>query len=150
MPEFKFKTRRPTRSDVPGYTPPRKKAEPPVDLSSVSIQGKTPDSQQEWWASQWLDRKRLSYDYQYRAFGGGPEYFYDIDFLVHTVPLYTIVELLGNHWHTDTLGQDDRLRQLRIEEAMRDIAKIPIQFIEAEDMLNREGVERRLEEIFRG
>ncbi len=149
MKEFKFKTRRAARVDVPGYTPPRKVAEPAIDLSTVSIQGKTPDSQQEWWCAQWLDRKKLTYEYQYTVFGGGPEYFYNIDFVVKTVPLWTMLELLGNHWHTDQLGQDDRLRELKIENAMRAVAKIPMSSIQAEDMVNRETVEAALERIFR-
>jgi hypothetical protein len=112
------------------------------------IQGKTPDSKEEWWVSQWLDRKRYRYEYQYVVFAGA-DHFYKLDFLVYTVPLYTMVEPLGNHWHTDRLGQDDRLRQLKIEDAMRPVAKIPIQFIAVEDMVNRESVEAACERIFR-
>ena len=113
------------------------------------IQGKTPDSRQEYWASQWLEYKKLPYQYQYRAFAGA-KYFYDIDFMVWTRPLATMIELNGGFWHYAELGQDDRKRQLEIEDAMRDIAKIPIQFLWAEDMISRETVELGLERIFRG
>jgi hypothetical protein len=142
---FKFKTRRARPIKVETYAPPRPaKVEEEIGL----IQGMTPDSKEEWWVSQWLDRKHLQYAYQYRVFGGGPEYFYNLDFLVYTRPLATMLEPLGNHWHTDQLGQDDRKRQLEIEDVMRDIAKIPIQFITVDEMINRESVEAALERIF--
>lgn len=104
-------------------------------------------SKEEYWVSVWLDRRRLGYKYQYTIFAGA-DHFYKLDFLVYTVPLFTMVEPLGNHWHTDRLGQDDRLRQLRIESAMKDRARIPIRFINVEDMLNRDTVEAALERIF--
>jgi len=145
MPEFKFKTRRPARVDVKIIRPPRiAAAVEPVGL----IQGITPDSQQEWWVAGWLDRKGLAYKYQYLVFPG-VEDFYHIDFVVYTVPLWTMLELNGGHWHYGELGQDDRLRELKIEDAMRDKAKIPIRFLWAPDMMTRETVYAGLERIFR-
>lgn len=143
---MKFATRPARRIDVPAYSPER--ARVPEEIPGL-IQGIQADSKEEWWVSLWLERKRLRYQYQYRVTSGGPEYFYKLDFLVYTVPLWTMVEPLGNHWHTDRLGQDDRKRQIEIENAMRSVAKIPIQFITVEDMINRETVEARLERIFR-
>ena len=141
---FRFKTRKTRRVEVDPYSPPREaEAQEVIGL----IQGQIPMSKEEWWVSQWLDRKRYQYKYQYNVFGGA-DHFYKLDFLVYTVPLYTMVEPLGNHWHTDRLGQDDRFRQLQIENALRDIARIPIRFIDVEDMLNRATVEAALERIF--
>lgn len=142
---FKFKTRRPARIDVPNVIP-RKQAAPPEPVGQ--IQGITPDSQQEWWVSQWLDRKKLDYKYQYLVFPG-VEDFYHIDFVIYTVPLWTMLELNGGHWHYGELGQDDRLRELKIEDAMRDKAKIPIRFLWADDMMTHETVYAALERIFR-
>jgi hypothetical protein len=142
---FKFKTRSARPLDVKAGLP-RKPAE--VEEPMGLIQGQVPMSKEEWWVSQWLDRKKLRYHYQYRVFGGKVKNFYNLDYLVYTVPLATMLEPLGNHWHTDTLGADDRKRQLEIEDAMRDIAKIPMQFIKVEEMVNRESVEAALERIF--
>ncbi len=140
---MKFKTRRPARVDVPNFEIRQATPDEVIGL----IQGRVPMSKEEWWVSRWLDRKRMTYDYQYTVFAGA-KHFYNLDFLVHTVPLYTMVEPLGAHWHTDRLGQDDRIRQIKIENALRDIAKTPIQFIMVEDMINRDAVEARLERIF--
>lgn len=142
-----FSTRKPRPVDVSARPIPRPSQADDAVPPGTRIQGITPMSKEEWWVSQWLDRKRLGYKYQYTVFGGA-DHFYKLDFLVYTVPLYTMLEPLGNHWHTDRLGQDDRLRQLRIESAMRDQAKIPIRFINVEDMLNRDTVEAALERIF--
>jgi hypothetical protein len=144
---FKFKTRRPRPIEVQRYPIPRESQPDNAVPPGARIQGRIPMSKEEWWVSLWLDRKQYSYDYQYNVFGGG-DHFYNLDFLVHTVPLYTMVEPLGNYWHTDRLGQDDRLRQLRIETALRDIAKLPMQFINVEDMISRDTVEAALERIF--
>jgi len=144
---YKFKTRRAKRVDITPYEPPRESDRSDAVPPGATIQGQIPMSKEEWWVSQWLDSKRYGYKYQHVVFGGA-DHFYKLDFLVYTVPLYTMVEPLGNHWHTDKLGQDDRLRQLRIESAMRDVAKIPIRFINVEDMLNRDTVEAALERIF--
>jgi len=142
---FKFKTRRARRIDVPNSNPPRQAAAPePVGL----VQGITPDSQQEYWVSLWLDRKDLGYKFQYLVFPGAED-FYNIDFLVYTVPLATMLELNGGHWHYGELGQDDRLRQIKIEDAMRDIAKIPMRFLWADDMMTHETVNAALERMFR-
>jgi hypothetical protein len=144
--EFKFKTRRPARVELHPYDPPRQSESDAVP-PGYRIQGQIPMSKEEYWVSVWLDKKHMGYEYQRNVFGGG-DHFFKLDFLVYTVPLYTMLEPLGNHWHTDRLGQDDRLRQVLIENALRDIAKIPMQFIHVEDMLNRQTVEAALERIF--
>jgi hypothetical protein len=63
-----------------------------------------------------------------------------VDFVVMTVPLATMVEPIGNHWHTGELGADDKKRQADVEDAMRDIAKTPILNLWIPDMLNAERV----------
>lgn len=142
---FKFSTRKVRAPEIRPYNPPRPGE--PEEVIGL-IQGQIPMSKEEWWVSQWLDRREYDYKYQHVIFAGA-DHFYKLDFLVYTVPLYTMVEPLGNHWHTDRLGQDDRKRQLEIESVMRPVAKIPIQFIDVEDMLNRDTVEAALEKIFR-
>lgn len=144
---MKFKTRTPARHEVIPYDLNPRASQDDAVPPGTTIQGQIPMSKEEWWVSQWLDRRRYSYEYQHVVFAGA-DHFYKIDFVVHTAPLYTMVEPLGNHWHTDRLGQDDRLRQLRIENEMRSIAKLPMQFINVEDMIDRQSVEAALERIF--
>lgn len=144
---YVFKVRKARRSLPKEY--PQPKAPKPIDEAIGTIQGIVPDSKEEWWAALWLQRKHYSFQYQYVVNPGAARGFYRIDFLVLTRPLATMVELNGGHWHDGELGQDDRLRQIIIEDAMRDIARIPEQIIWADDMLNREALEAALERIFR-
>jgi hypothetical protein len=145
--DFHFKTSKAhgVQIDTRANRPPR--APKPPEEPRGLIQGIYPDSKEEWWTSLWLNKKRLGYKYQYQI--GAVDHFYKIDFVVYTVPLWTMVEPLGNHWHTDTLGRDDRKRQEEIEYAMRDVAKIPMQFIWPPDMISRLTLEAALEKIFR-
>jgi hypothetical protein len=108
------------------------------------IQGQVPDSKEEWWVSRALDRLRLSYTYQYPVNGGRARGGYMIDFLVDTVPLKTMIEPIGNHWHTGELGSDDQKRQADIESLMRDIARIPILNLWIPDLINEDAVYMRL------
>lgn len=145
MTEFRFKTSRAKPIKVQTYPLPRiAKPEEPIGL----IQGQVPDSKEEYRCAMWLEHKRLGYQYQYTVFGGGPKYFYNIDFVVYTVPLWTMIEIYGGHWHDTELGQDDRKRQLEIENYMRDIAKIPMSILWAADLINRQTEEAALERIF--
>lgn len=146
---FHFKTSsspRKIRIDTRANKPPRPPVEPAPQL--FPIQGIMPDSKEEFWCALWLDGKKLAYKFQYRVFGG-PKYFYNIDFVIYTVPLWTMLEIYGNHWHTDTLGRDDKKRQTDIENSMRDVAKIPMRFLMADDLINRETEEAALERMFR-
>jgi hypothetical protein len=143
---MKFKTSRARATKVQTY-PIDKPTAPPEPTGGI-VQGKITDSKEEFWCAMWLERKKLHYDYQYTVFGGGPKYFYNIDFVVYTVPLWTMIEIYGGHWHDSELGQDDRKRQLEIEDKMRDVAKIPMRILWASDLVNRQTEEAALERIF--
>lgn len=118
--------------------------EVPEDEPMGTIQGKVPDSKEEWWVSRALDRLGLPYTYQYPINGGRQRGGYMIDFLVHTVPLATMIEPVGNHWHTGELGADDKKRQADVENIMRDIAKTPILNLWIPDLIDQETTFRRL------
>ncbi len=123
--------------------------EKPVEEEIGLIQGQVPDSKQEWWISRALDRIGVPYTYQYPVNGGRQRGGYLIDFLVHTVPLATMVEPIGNHWHTGELGADDRKRQADVEDAMKDIARVPLVNLWIPDLLDEDTVYRKLlQEIF--
>jgi len=119
-----------------------KESEEPIGL----IQGQVPDSKEEWWIAKGLNRLGISYQYQYPVFGGraGGRGGYMVDFVVLTVPLATMIEPIGNHWHTGELGADDRKRQADIEDAMKDMARIPILNLWIPDLLDEETVYQTL------
>ena len=134
---YKFKTPRPSQK------PKFDLADLPVASENDEIgliQGKVADSKQEWWVAQALERLKLNYIYQYPINGGSTRGGYKVDFVVLTVPLATMVEPIGDHWHTGELGADDRKRQVDVENAMRDIARTPILNLWIPDLLDRETV----------
>src|SRR5687768_4047867 len=102
------------------FPTPRRRAKPKLEKSfDVEkeldepiglIQGQTPDSKEEWWISKGLNRIGIPYTYQYPVNGGRKRGGYLVDFVVNTVPLATMIEPVGNHWHTGELGADDKKR----------------------------------------
>ena len=108
------------------------------------IQGQVPDSLQEWWVSRALDRLKMSYTYQFPIEGGRKRGGYLIDFVVDTVPLKTMVEIEGNHWHTGELGSDDKKRQADVESAMQSVARIPIVSLWVPDLLDVDTIYDKL------
>lgn len=111
-----------------------------------TIQGQTPDSKEEWWISKALDRLGISYTYQYPVGGGRTRGGYLVDFVVHTVPLATMIEPVGNHWHTGELGSDDLKRQADVEAAMQDFCRIPIVNLWIPDLINEDTVFQKLQQ----
>ena len=138
---YKFKTKRRARPKLDAEPVEQKAQEEPIGL----IQGQVPDSKQEWWIARALDRLHMSYTYQYPVNGGRQRGGYMIDFVIHTVPLWTMVEPIGNHWHTGELGADDKKRQADIEDLMRDVCKSPIVLLWIPDLLDEDTVFRRLQ-----
>ncbi len=102
------------------------------------VQGKKVDSVQEWWVARALWKMKLSFQYQYSVFGGSTRGGYFIDFVVYTAPLWTMIEIYSNHWHTQELGADDRRRQVEIEAAMSDVARIPMTILWADQLTDEE------------
>jgi hypothetical protein len=142
---YKFPTRRRAAKPLLDKLPkPKAVEEEPIGL----IQGQTPDSKEEWWISRALDRLKLPYTYQYPINGGRQRGGYLIDFLVHTVPLATIIEPIGNHWHTGELGADDKKRQADVENIMKDIARVPMTNLWIPDLLDAETVFQRIAREF--
>jgi len=132
---YKFPTRRQSspKMDKP---PEDKPPEEPIGL----IQGQVADSKQEWWVAQALGRLGLPYDYQYPVQGGRTRGGYLVDFVVYTTPLATMIEPIGNHWHTGELGADDRKRQADVESIMQSFCRIPMLNLWIPDLLDAETV----------
>ncbi len=81
------------------------------------IQGKQPDSKEEVWVAQALDKLKLKYIFQFELVTAGLRGGILIDFLVLT-PFTVPVEIMGEYWHTGEMGADDKLRQSFIEKAI--------------------------------
>ena len=138
---YKFPTRRRrAKPKMEQALPPEKPDDEPIGL----IQGYVPDSKQEWWVAKALNRIKIPYQYQYPVYGGRQRGGYMVDFVVQTVPLATMIEPIGNHWHTGELGADDKKRQADVEDAMKDIARIPIINLWIPDLLDEETVYQTL------
>ena len=118
---------------------------PVIDENNVDdqigyIQGQVPDSKEEWWISQAGDMIGIPYQYQYPVNGGRERGGYMLDFVFFTIPLWTIVEPVGNHWHTGELGADDKKRQADVEFLMQDTCRIPIVNLWIPDLINKDVV----------
>ncbi len=80
------------------------------------IQGKKPGSMYEWRLARALETNGYEYDYQVsvaggRAMRGGQV----IDFLVHTVPMFTPLFADGEYWHTGQLAREDSYKRAFID-----------------------------------
>lgn len=137
---YKFPSKRSARPrlDKPISETP---AEEPMGL----IQGQVPDSKEEWWIAKALNRLGISYTYQYPVQGGRARGGYLVDFVVNTVPLATMIEPVGNHWHTGELGSDDLKRQADVEAVMQSFCRIPIVNLWIPDLLDEETVFQKLQ-----
>jgi hypothetical protein len=108
------------------------------------IQGQVPDSKEEWWIAKALNRIGVSYTYQYPVSGGRTRGGYLVDFVVNTTPLATMIEPIGNHWHTGELGSDDKKRQADVESEMQSFCRIPIVNLWIPDLMDEETVFQKL------
>jgi hypothetical protein len=100
------------------------------------IEGKTPDSKEEWWIALALWKLGHDFSYQVPVFGGywvrGGQI---LDFIVHsTVPRETIIQFNGDYWHHG--GDEEIFSQQRLEEEYRDRANILVMW--SEDAPNKD------------
>jgi hypothetical protein len=140
---YKFPTRRKKKPSL--EHPPIEENEDDEQIGL--IQGQVPDSKEEWWISKALDRLGVSYTYQYPVEGGRVRGGKLVDFVVDTVPLKTMIEPEGNHWHTGELGSDDKKRDADVENAMQDFCRIPIVKLYIPDMIDEDAVYNMLQQV---
>lgn len=143
---YKFPTRRSAKPRLDKPVSDLQPAEEPIGL----IQGQTPDSKEEWWIAKALNRIGIPYTYQYPVGGGRTRGGYLVDFVVETVPLATMIEPVGNHWHTGELGADDKKRQADVEAVMQSFCKTPILNLWIPDLMDEETVYQRLRQELLG
>lgn len=79
------------------------------------VQGKQPDSKEEFWVSLALDRLKIPYIFQFELLQATLRGGIKIDFLV-LFPFAIPVEVMGEYWHTGEMGSDDKMRQAIIEQ----------------------------------
>lgn len=137
---YRFPKRRTKKPDLEKLKTDTVPQDEPIGL----IQGQVPDSKEEWWISRALDRMKIPYIYQYPINGGRTRGGYMVDFVVQTIPLATMIEPKGNHWHTGELAKDDLKRQADVENAMRDFCRVPILNLWIPDLLDQETVFQKL------
>lgn len=81
------------------------------------INGRTPQSVEEWRVAVALWKYRHEFHYQFQVFSiAGAKGTFFVDFLVtSTVPESTPLEIFGKYWHEGQLGSEDRYRLVMIE-----------------------------------
>lgn len=137
---YKFPTRRFGRPRLESPLVNEKPPEEPMGL----IQGQVPDSKEEWWIAKALNKLGIGYTYQYPVAGGRTRGGYLVDFVVSTTPLATMIEPIGNHWHTGELGSDDLKRAADVEAQMQSFCRIPILNLWIPDLIDEDTVFQRL------
>jgi len=94
------------------------------------IEGKKPQSKEEWWIALALWKLGHDFSYQVPVFGGywvrGGQI---LDFIVHsTVPKDTIIQFNGDYWHVGS--SEEIFSQQRLEAEYRDRAKVLVMWSE--------------------
>ena len=79
------------------------------------IQGKRPDSKEEVWVAQALEKLKIPFIFQFELLESRLRGGILIDFLV-LFPFAIPIEIMGEYWHTGEMGSDDKLRQAIIEQ----------------------------------
>lgn len=74
------------------------------------VQGKMPDSKNEWYFALACDKLELEYIFQYQI-GGGERGSQWVDFLVMTGLGWAACYIQGAHWHTRETRTEDTLKQ---------------------------------------
>jgi hypothetical protein len=144
-----YKFKKSHRSRKPQFEKPPTEEKPHEPTTGI-IQGQRVDSKEELWVAHALDKIGIPYTYQYPVQGGRARGGYIIDFVVHTVPLATMIEPIGNHWHTGELGADDKKRQADLENIMQSTCRIPLVNLWIPDLLNEDTVHQKLIQVLYG
>ena len=80
------------------------------------IEGKVPDSKEEWWTYLALMKYEIPFDYQWEIAGGTSRRGgLIVDFVVYN-PMQTPFEVNGDYWHKDEMDGMDKMDLITIEE----------------------------------
>jgi len=111
---YRFRTaRQGALRDTPALQFEEKEPEPLVK----PIQGRMPDSKEEFYVAMALYKLGHSFIYQYQVFGGtGIRGGQIVDFLVRTtVPRSTLIQVYGKYWHSGEMGSEDKFKLAQLE-----------------------------------
>lgn len=86
--------------------------------ATYEIQGRQTGSINEYYVAKALDLIGLKYDFQQALRGGYRAGGFVVDFIVYT-PFPVPLEVYGDHWHTGSLGANNRYRLDVIESMYR-------------------------------
>ena len=110
---------------------------PPEEEPLGLIQGKTPDSKEEYWVAQALYKYEVEFDYQWEIFGGTSRRGgLVVDFVVWN-PMQTPLEVNGNYWHRGEMEGGDKYDLIAIEDYFKREAIV----LWGEDMQTEEDVD---------
>ena len=113
------------------------------------INGRTPQSLEEWRVAVALWKYRHEFHYQFQVFNiAGAKGTYFVDFLITTTtPESTPLEVFGKYWHEGQLGSEDRYRLVMIESELG----APVKVIWGKDLQTQEDADAKiLLEVGRG
>ena len=80
------------------------------------IQGRMPDSKEEFYVAMALYKLGHSFIYQYQVFGGHVRGGQIVDFLVRTtIPRATLIQVYGKYWHSGEMGSEDKFKLAQLE-----------------------------------
>jgi len=88
-------------------------------MSDGLILGQTPDSINEYYIAEALNRLGFAYAYQYWVGIPGTRGSQAVDFLVYTIPLFTPLFVHGRYWHTGKQAAEDELKMAELVSKMR-------------------------------
>lgn len=131
MSVFKFSTARSAKLDVKRSNPRVRMTEnePPIG----NVQGRKPQSVQEWRVALALWKLKLNFEYQFSIAGGtttlGGQV---VDFWVYTAPLPTPVYVQGEYWHRAQKHLSDLLKQQQVISIFKGQILPPIELEENE------------------
>ena len=111
----------------------------PIEEEQIGlIEGKIPDSKEEWWTALALWKYEIPFDYQWEIFGGTTRRGgLVVDFVVYN-PMATPFEVNGDYWHRDEQGGENKLDIIAIEQHF----KREVIVMWGEDMETKDDVEQ--------
>jgi hypothetical protein len=109
----------------------------PVPETVGLIQGKEPDSVEEWRVANALQRFEIPFIYQFEIFDASIRGGIVLDFLVLTRPLSTPLEVYGKYWHRGERSSEERLRDVIVEDYFRGKSQ-PLLILFASDLQTQE------------
>jgi len=150
IPEPYFmKTAKPKKLSTPGFPKQQRKVEPEPEEAPIGlVQGKIPQSKEEWRVANALWKLGIPFQFQVDFAGGsqvrGGQV---IDFLVMTVPLPTPLYVQGTYFHPLERRGEDEYKQRKLRLYTRGTYAMPKEVFDYE-IPTMEAAYQRMKEMF--